>query len=220
MNTMKETDMYADLCGQGRPEGMTTEEGMKLCCQYIKEAKEILREQDGPWKVTELVKKYIRLADWLKGYEHLTNSLYSTNEEMLDMIFEHPRLKRKLLYIQLDVLHDIEIQSGAPFGTTLAQTEETMKEINFINECISLADCGRLDEIPHIGHLRNDPVEWTAQWEKVVDEADREAYKHLEDMPRGMGWCHGFWHERREALERLGVKWRSPASMNPRVMFD
>ena len=34
---MKETDMYADLCGQGRPEGMTTEEGMKLCCQYIKE---------------------------------------------------------------------------------------------------------------------------------------------------------------------------------------
>lgn len=215
-----DADLYADLCGKGRPEGMTTDEGMNLCRQYVRQAREILQEQGAPWEVTGLAKQYIRLADWLKGYEHLTNSLYSCNKEMLGMIHEHPRLKRKLLYIQLDVLHDIEAHSGGGFGASLTLTEETMTEIDFISKCISLADDGRLDEIPPSGRLKHDPIEWTVQWEKVVDDADREAYRKLEDMPRGMGWVHAFWHQRREALARSGVAWRSPALMNPGVLFD
>ena len=52
------------------------------------------------------------------------------------------------------------------------------------------------------------------------DEADRIAYAHLKDTPRGMGFCFAFWHERRRALKQFGISWRDPHMMNPRVMFD
>ena len=68
--------------------------------------------------------------------------------------------------------------------------------------------------------LKHDPVEWTARWEEIIDEADRKAEENLEEMPRGMGFCHAFWHERAAALASLGIEWRSPSRMNPGVLFD
>jgi len=35
-----------------------------------------------------------------------------------------------------------------------------------------------------------------------------------------MGFCFGYWAEKRNALERRGIEWMSPSVMNPRVMFD
>ena len=68
--------------------------------------------------------------------------------------------------------------------------------------------------------LKSDPVEWTAEYEAVIDEADHEAYQHLKDSPRGMGFCFGYWAEKRNALARRGIEWKSPNILNPRVMFD
>lgn len=211
-------DLYLGLCDSSRPEDMTTDEGMQLLEQYINEIHDIQSVHGDSYLITDLIKKYIRIAYWLKGYDHYTNSLYSTNKEMLDLIYEHPRLKLIMLYIQLDVLHDIEAQSGAPH--TLSITEEVMEEIDHYSKCISLADQGKLDEIPQTGHLKHDPIEWTIEWERVIDDADHEAYGNLEGVPRGMGWCFWFWHERAAALRKRGVDWRNPHLMNPRVMFD
>ena len=192
------------------------DELLKTCTECVKQAKEAMEDYKSPWMVAELARKYADAAEILKGYEHLINTLYSLNKEMLEQIYDHPRLKLRLLRIQLSVLRYIEALNGHELGIT----EDVRDEIDELSNCIALADEGRLDEIPQTGHLKRDPVEWTARWEEVIDEADRIAYENLRDVPRGMGWCFGFWSERKAALRKFGIEWRSPGNMNPRVLFD
>lgn len=192
------------------------DELLKTCMECVKQAKEAMKDYNSPWMVAELARKYADAAEILKGYEHLVNTLYSLNKEMLEQIYDHPRLKLRLLRIQLSVLRYIEAVNGHDLGIT----EDVRDEIGELSNCIALADEGRLEEIPQTGHLKRDPVEWTARWEEVIDEADRMAYENLRDVPRGMGWCFGFWSERKAALKQFGIDWRSPHLMNPGVMFD
>ena len=211
-------DLYPSLCNKNAPEGMTLDDGIEQLEKIIERSEEILRERECTCELTEISKEYIRLAWWLSGYTHLVNKLYSLNKKMLDMIADHPRLKLKLLHIQLDVLHDIEVQSNAPYGLSITQDVEY--EISTYENCIALADKGELDKIPQSGSLKKDPVEWTHKWERIIDDADSEAFTNLEGMPKGMGWCHGFWHERAAALRKRGLEWKLPTLMNPGVLFD
>lgn len=68
--------------------------------------------------------------------------------------------------------------------------------------------------------LKVDIVQATPEWEDVIYEVEKEVEEELKDEPRGMGFCFGYWSAKRAALERRGIQWRSPSSMNPRVMFD
>lgn len=193
-----------------------TKKLMEVCEKSLEQAEKATEEQNYPWKVASFAREYADAADVLKGYEHLLNDLYSMNSRMLDLIFDHPRLKLRLCRIQLDVLRYLEAISGHEMGLT----EDMANEVDGLSSCISLADQGRLDEIPQTGHLKRDPVEWTERWEEVIDEADRIAYTKLKGTPRGMGWCFSFWSERAAALRTFGIEWRNPHIMNPRVLFD
>lgn len=193
-----------------------TKKLMEVCEKSLEQAEKATEEQNCPWKVASFAREYADAADVLKDYEHLLNSLYSMNSRMLNLIFDHPRLKLRLCRIQLDVLRYLEAISGHEMGLT----EDMANEVDGLSSCISLADQGRLDEIPQTGHLKRDPVEWTKRWEEVIDEADRIAYTKLKGTPRGMGWCFSFWSERAAALRTFGIEWRNPHIMNPRVLFD
>ena len=70
------------------------------------------------------------------------------------------------------------------------------------------------------GMLKVDPIQATPEWEEVIYEVEKEVDEELKDEPRGMGFCFGYWSAKRAALARRGIEWRSPSSMNPRVMFD
>ena len=193
-----------------------TKKLMEVCKKSLEQAEKASDKQNYPWKVASFAREYADAADVLKGYEHLLNSLYSMNSRMLNLIFDHPRLKLRLCRIQLDVLRYLEAISGHEMGLT----EDMANEVDGLSSCIALADQGRLDEIPQTGHLKRDPVEWTERWEEVIDEADRIAYTKLKGTPRGMGWCFSFWSERAAALRTFGIEWRNPHIMNPRVLFD
>lgn len=69
-------------------------------------------------------------------------------------------------------------------------------------------------------HLKTDPVQASEKWEDVIYEVEKEVDEELKDDPRGMGFCHAYWSAKKAALARRGVEWRSPNSMNPRVIFD
>ena len=66
--------------------------------------------------------------------------------------------------------------------------------------------------------LRHDPVEMTERYLSVIDEVEEliEAKRTV----YGMGSCHEVWQIKRSLLAERGVAWRSPAVLNPRVMFD
>lgn len=224
-------DLYSELClysNEATEENLNL--GVDMLWENVKRAKSLLSHDNCNYisvdeegrecvcLVADYAKSFIKIAGWLNNYEHLANALYRPINMMLELIAEHPRLKLMLLNIQLSVLRDIEIQSNAPYELSI--TEEVEKEMDDLSKCIALADAGKLDEIPQSGALKRDPVEWTREWERAIDDADREVYSHLNGIPRGMGWCFQFWYERKAALEKRGVTWRSPSVMNPGVMFD
>lgn len=68
--------------------------------------------------------------------------------------------------------------------------------------------------------LKADIVQATEKWEEVIYDVEKEVDEELKDENRGMGFCHAYWSAKRAALARRGIEWRSPAAMNPRVMFD
>ena len=179
-------------------------------------ALERVRNQEREWEVAGLISAYLNGADDLLAIPLRLDDLYSANDSLLEIISDHPRLKLRLLRCQLRVLREIEAEADHELGLT----EDVERDVRELSRIIDLADEGRLNEIPQTGHLKRDPVEWTEQWEAVIDKADRQAYSRLKDVPRGMGFCFSFWHERQLALHKLGVVWRNPHQMNPRVMFD
>lgn len=70
------------------------------------------------------------------------------------------------------------------------------------------------------GGLKADPVQAAAEWETLIYDVEKEVDEELKDEPRCMGFCFRYWSVKRAALAKRGIEWRSPAEMNPQVMFD
>ena len=66
--------------------------------------------------------------------------------------------------------------------------------------------------------LKHDPVEMTKEYLDVIDEVEEKIEKNR--TLYGMGSCHEVWMLKSEYLMEKGIKWKSPAWLNPRVMFD
>lgn len=74
---------------------------------------------------------------------------------------------------------------------------------------------------PQIGHLRKDPMEYTYKWENIYYDVEAKLEERFANAPRQMGFCFLYWNAKSELLaEEYGIEWRSPAQMNPHVMFD
>ena len=69
--------------------------------------------------------------------------------------------------------------------------------------------------------LKYDPIEDSAEYKAVIKDVEKELDKLLKNKPKGMGFCHIYWYEKRRILkEKYGIDWKSPSLMNPRVLFD
>lgn len=187
-----------------------------ICCGCVLIAEDNLRAQRRSWENSELTKVLLRYAAWLECFDPMLPFLSEALSRMTDTLFEHPRLSLKLLQMYLTVLRRIEAQQQHD----LSAAEHATQKIDRLQRNISLADKGLLDEIRSDGHLKDDPVEWTLQYENVIDDVERELDLLLYDHPRGMGFCHALWYYKEQVLQMYGIGWRSPHMMNPGVMFD
>lgn len=188
-----------------------------VCCGCVLVAEASLREQEGEWEIASLCRVLLKYAAWLEEFDHMLDSAYSVVSRFEDCLMEHPRLKLRLLELELTIVRRIE----ALHDHELSHAEDLEREISRHKRNIHFADNDQLNSIEQTGYsLKKDPVEWTERWEEVIDEADRMAEEKLKDYPRGMGFCHGYWHERQKALRKFGVVWRTPSEMNPRTRFD
>ena len=188
----------------------------QICADYCKKARLILQEQGDMSPITEMAREVLIYARHLAQFDHTMNGAYVAARDMADCLYDHPRLKLQLWEVEDEVLDIIEAQSGHDLNIH-DDLQQMMRTYRFN---IQAADEGRLKDIIPIGHLNNDPIEWTQAYEDVIDEADHDAYSHLTDCPRGMGFCFVYWHEKEQALARRGIEWRSPRMMNPGVIFD
>jgi hypothetical protein len=180
------------------------------------EAKKILQEMEDPSPIADMTREVIVLGRHLGQFEHMLPKAYQVTKQMAEYVFEHPRLLLELKEVELEILEYIESVQGREMGIT----EDLRDDIHLLKDNIRAADEGRWDDIHDGRMLKSDPVEWTKAYEEVIDEADHEAYANLTDIPRGMGFCFGYWAEKRNALAKRGIEWRSPGEMNPGVIFD
>ena len=199
---------------QSTPEAL--EKYARICNDYCEKAQKILQDQDDPSPITNWAREVIVYAKHLGQFEHMLGAAYVVTRDMADCLFDHPRLLLELKETELEILEYIEAQEQHD----LEITEDLRDEIAQLKANIQAADEGRWDDIVTDSHLNHDPVEWTKAYEDVIDEADHEAYQHLTDTPRGMGFCFGYWAEKRAALAKRGIYWNSPSRMNPGVLFD
>lgn len=191
-----------------------------VVCGAVLVAEENAKQIGGPtWQNAGLCRtmlKYGRELEKVTGYGNVTDTLYWAAERMEESLYGHPRLRSELINFIIHLLHIIECDTGHD----LSSTDHFMEKLARVDRNIQYADSGKLDLIEQEGHMKNDPVEWTARFEEVIDDAEREALSHLTDAPRSMGFCHAYWSRLSDALSDRGIDWRSPALMNPRCMFD
>ena len=175
-----------------------------------------LKEQRRVWENSALAIELIGYAKHSLEFEHMVNIVYSVTERMVEALLNHPRLSLLLMKVQLNALNEIENSTGHYLGIT----EDLRSEISRYTKNIAAADKGDFDSIVQESLLKHDPIEWTKQWEMVIDEVDKIVDERLAEHPRGMGFCHRLWYERAAVLKDFGIEWRSPDVMNPGVMFD
>ncbi len=197
--------------------GSTIDAYWEVCCGDVLVAEENLRKQSREWENSSLAKEFLDIATYLEGYDHMLERLYSAVSRMVDTIFERPRLKLKLLDFELTVLRRIEAQTGHDMSIC----EHVSNELSFYYRNIKYADSGDFASIEQRGNLKHDPIEWSAEYERIVDDVEKKVGELLSDEPRGMGFCFLYWNTKANVLsEYYGIEWRSPAIMNPGVIFD
>ena len=68
--------------------------------------------------------------------------------------------------------------------------------------------------------LRYDSIEDSFYYIKIEDELERLIVKKI-GKGGYLGYCHMYWTTKKEILkDRYGIDWKSPAELNPHVMFD
>ncbi len=71
--------------------------------------------------------------------------------------------------------------------------------------------------------LNHDPVEQTLKYKRVVKwvELWLKLKLYFHPMKKQMGFCFIYWEEKKRYLKKwFNVDWKTPAEMNPDVLFD
>ncbi len=177
-------------------------------------------KEDGPsWKNAALANEVLEYAPLLLEMRQMNifDLVHTVCDRIKDTLFKHPRLTVKMLKLNRSALYYIENETGHELGIT----EDVQHEISKLETNIWYADRGEFDKIQNDGFLKQDPVEWTARWEEVIDKAEEKVYYQLKEQPRGMGFCFSYWSALATVLATdYGIEWSSPHKMNPRVRFD
>lgn len=122
-----------------------------------------------------------------------------------------------------DIKEDMDIDGykGAPEEYVREYTEEQHQKSlerteDYLNHRISMEDwCKKYGVM-----LKFDPIERTRQWEECIYKVEKECDERLAGEHKGMGFCFSYWSTKKSVLAKYGIEWDSPATMNPRVMFD
>ena len=167
------------------------------------------------WKNVELSRKCFEILENLNDVTTLDKALVC--ETILSLVPEQdvPRYTLGVVYKQLEWLASVEEESEE---LSLNRVKAHIKQLE---DYIDYENVSNEEYMSKYSKCLNfDPIRRTPMWENNICRWEEECEKRLGDVPRGMGFCYGYWHTFAEVLREEGVEWKSPAQMNPRVLFD
>lgn len=113
------------------------------------------------------------------------------------------RWRNTACFVRADLVREGLLKSDSPRGTW------------------ELSDKGKQWLSEQASEHRHDPKEDNPKLRNIFEKAEEEVHRTLADHPRGLGFCHTYWIEKKRILkEKYGIDWKSPAEMNPDVIFD
>jgi hypothetical protein len=72
-----------------------------------------------------------------------------------------------------------------------------------------------------LDHMKHDPQEDDPRLEHAFKEAGEYADGQLRGLKLGLGAVHTYWRLKKQfLLEHYGIRWKTPAELNPNVAFD
>jgi hypothetical protein len=185
-----------------------------------------------PWLIAPLAQ---HTCDMLTGAivedEETINMIVAAIDRMCDSLYNHPRLSMKLYNLQ----YGFEKGRPTPVEDTLKEAAENIISLATLTQCdtwyapmkeefTALLGAEAIREIennPYTGHLKVDKVEYTEEFENVIDAVEEEVDRRMGQTEYGMGMCFEIWSTKKAILaEKYNIEWRTPSQMNPRVMFD
>lgn len=79
----------------------------------------------------------------------------------------------------------------------------------------------RLNLVKNPGEIKHDLKEFAPKYQELIAAAGRKADENLANEPRDAAFAERFWAEKKRILKaEYGIDWKSPAEMNPEVVFD
>lgn len=107
-----------------------------VCCGCVLVAEASLREQEGEWEIASLCRVLLKYAAWLEEFDHMLDSAYNVVRRFEDCLMEHPRLKLRLLELDLAIVRRIEALNDHE----LSHAEDLEREISLYKRNIYFAD--------------------------------------------------------------------------------
>ena len=171
------------------------------------------------WKNIPLAKESVQLLKDIDDPEETPMGKALACEAIIQQLPEYdvPRFVLSILRYKLELLQQSDELDPERYPTP----EDVQDEIQRLEDYIDTDHVS--DETFHKRyhrHLKAAHVERTPQWEENYYEVEQECDRRLGDTPRGMGFCFSYWSTLREVLAERGINWKSPALLNPGVMFD
>ncbi len=181
-----------------------------IACEVI----EMIRINAVPW---DIIKETLpRLIDAVNDtvFYHTSYDLHAwllkKALEADDLTEEYKGRARRLLKLRilLDDIDRIDRLFDRPLQEAIAKLFTPREHVKIIIH-------------PQLGHLRQDPIEFTERWEDIYYEVEKRLDERFTNVPRQMGFCFLYWNAKRELLKaEYGIDWKSPSQMNHGVKFD
>lgn len=189
--------------------------------QMIKKMKTLLDEMEQNDRDMRMWKNVAFAQEFLDMLRKIHNATPLDKAEVCGMVLPHiseydvPRYALNIAREQLQWLKSTreksEIVSQESVQEYISRLEDYIDYENISNEEFMQ----KYDK-----HLNFDTIRRTPLWEENILRWEEECDKRLGDAPRGMVFCFGYWRTFAELLRQEGIEWKSPAQMNPGVLFD
>lgn len=72
-------------------------------------------------------------------------------------------------------------------------------------------------------NIKIDEIENTQEYLNIKEELEKQIYIYIQNnkLNNKIGACHYIWEYKKELLKmKYNIDWKSPAELNPEVIFD
>lgn len=169
-------------------------------------------EVDDQESIQMIISVLDRMCYVLRGGAHhrLILKLYALEFRFLKLL--NPINKDALREISEEIIAISTLIQDNSILDTLREEIEIILDEKLIKEIV---------ENPYVGNIIIDNIEYTLEYENVVDKIDETVAKEAELDPQKFNSLSTIWQRKKEILsQQYNIDWHTPSELNPHTLFE